>query len=195
MSIAIGHKLGPYEIVARIGGGGMGEIWKARDTRLGRDVAIKISRERSSESFEREAKALSKLNHPHICQIYDVGPDYIVMELIDGKPLHGPLPIDSALDYAAQICDALDAAHSSGIVHRDLKPENTLLTRHGIKLLDFGLAQMKAAGAVADQTATMTVTAEGVIAGTLQYMSPEQLQGGTWTHAATSSLSGRCCTR
>jgi serine/threonine protein kinase len=182
MSIAVGDTLGPYKISARLGGGGMGEIWKARDTRLGRDVAIKTSQQRFSERFEREAEALSKLNHPHICQIYDVGPDYIVMELIDGKPLRGPLPIDTALDYASQICAALDAAHSSGIVHRDLKPENILLTRHGVKLLDFGLAKVQddpAAVQIGDRTLTAKLTGVGQIVGTLCYMSPEQLQAKT----------------
>lgn len=181
MPVKVGDKLGPYEISARLGGGGMGEIWKARDTRLGRDVAIKTSQQRFSERFEREAEALSKLNHPHICQIYDVGPDYIVMELIDGKPLHGPLPIDSALDYAAQICAALDAAHSCGIVHRDLKPENILLTRHGVKLLDFGLAKVPQPDAIGidDRTLTAALTGVGQIVGTLCYMSPEQLQAKT----------------
>jgi serine/threonine protein kinase len=156
----------------------MGEVWKARDPRLGRHVAIKTSQQRFSDRFRREAEALSKLNHPHICQIYDVGPDYLVMELIEGSPLRGPLPIHTALDYAEQICSALDAAHSAGIVHRDLKPDNILITRHGLKLLDFGLAKMeRAAGAGGDEsglTATMTGTTE--IVGTLYYMSPEQLQ-------------------
>ena len=176
--LIVGDKLGPYEISARLGAGGMGEVWKARDTRLGRDVAIKTSQQRFSERFELEAKALSKLNHPHICQIYDVGPDYIVMELIDGKPLRGPLPIDTALDYAAQICDALDAAHSCGIVHRDLKPDNILLMRHGVKLVDFGLAKVPhpATLGTADGTVTAQLTGVGQIVGTLNYMSPEQLQ-------------------
>ena len=178
MSITVGDKLGPYEILARLGAGGMGEIWKARDTRLGRDVAIKTSQQRFSDRFRREAEALSKLNHPHICQIYDVGPDYMVMELIEGSPLRGPLPINTALDYAEQICAALDAAHSSGIVHRDLKPDNILIARHGLKLLDFGLAKMeRAAGAGADESGlTATLTGMREIVGTLYYMSPEQLQ-------------------
>lgn len=156
----------------------MGEIWKARDTRLGREVAIKTSQQRFSERFELEAKALSKLNHPHICQIYDIGPDYIVMELIDGKPLRGPLPIDTALDYVGQICAALDAAHSCGIVHRDLKPDNILLTKNGVKLLDFGLAKVQHPAPVdpVDRTQTAQLTGVGQIVGTLNYMSPEQLQ-------------------
>jgi Tol biopolymer transport system component/tRNA A-37 threonylcarbamoyl transferase component Bud32 len=157
----------------------MGEVWKARDPRLGRDVAIKTSQQRFSDRFQREAYALSKLNHPHICQIYDVGPDYLVMELIEGSPLRGPLPIRTALGYAEQICSALDAAHSAGIVHRDLKPDNILITRHGVKLLDFGLAKTERAVASDTDgsalTATMTGTTE--IVGTLYYMSPEQLQG------------------
>src|SRR5438094_4693609 len=122
MAIAPGTRLGPYEIVSHIGGGGMGEVWKARDTRLDRIVAIKVSKEKFSERFEREARAVAALNHPHICTLHDVGPNYLVMEYIEGPPLRGPLPLDQALTYAAQICDALDAAHQKGIVHRDLKP-------------------------------------------------------------------------
>jgi serine/threonine protein kinase len=134
-----GTRLGPYEILARIGAGGMGEVWKARDTRLDRTVAIKVSQEQFSERFEREARAVAALNHPHICTLHDVGPNYLVMEYIDGQPLKGPLPLDRALKYGAQICDALDAAHKQCIVHRDLKPANILVTKSGIKLLDFGL--------------------------------------------------------
>jgi serine/threonine protein kinase len=126
MSLAAGTKLGPYEILSAIGAGGMGEVWKAHDPRLTRDVAIKVSAEQFSERFEREAKAIAALNHPHICQIYDVGPTYLVMEYIEGSPLKGPLPVDQALKYAMQICDALDAAHQKGITHRDLKPDNIL---------------------------------------------------------------------
>src|SRR5271170_7373038 len=123
-----GHKLGPYEILSPLGRGGMGEVWRARDSRLGRDVAIKISLQQFSDRFEREARAVAALNHPHICQLYDVGPNYLVMEFIEGTPLRGPMPLDQALKYAAQICDALDAAHRKGITHRDLKSRIAVLT-------------------------------------------------------------------
>src|ERR1700694_6028144 len=142
MPLSIGDKLGPYEIVAPIGKGGMGEVYRAHDSRLKRDVAIKVSAAQFSERFEREAQAIAAFNHPNICQLYDVGPNYLVMEYIEGKPLKGPLPLDQALKYAVQICDALDAAHKKGITHRDLKPANILVTKAGIKLLDFGLARM-----------------------------------------------------
>src|SRR5215510_15381801 len=141
-SLTSGSRLGPYEILSPIGAGGMGQVWKARDTRLDRIVAIKISEEKFSERFEREARAVAALNHPHICTLFDVGPNYLVMEYIDGRPLQGPLPRDQALNYAAQICDALDAAHKKGIIHRDLKPGNILVTKAGVKLLDFGLAKI-----------------------------------------------------
>jgi len=158
----------------------MGTVYRARDPRLEREVAIKISAEQFSERFDREARAIAALNHPNICQIYDVGPNYLVMELIDGQPLKGPLPLDLALKYGAQICDALDAAHRKGIAHRDLKPANILVTKHGIKLLDFGLAKtalspVKPASG-ADETATSVLTGRNEIVGTLHYMSPEQLQ-------------------
>src|SRR6267142_6719708 len=117
-----GSQLGPYEVLAPIGAGGMGEVWKARDTRLDRIVAIKVSQDKFSERFEREARAVAALNHPHICTLYDVGPNYLVMEYIEGQPLRGPLPLDQALRLAIQVADALDAAHHKGIVHRDLKP-------------------------------------------------------------------------
>jgi eukaryotic-like serine/threonine-protein kinase len=180
MPLSPGDKLGPYEILALIGAGGMGEVWKARDPRVGRDVAIKVSQEHFSERFEREAKAIGALNHPNICTLYDVGPNYLVMEYVEGAPLKGPLPLDQALKYAAQICDALDAAHKKGITHRDLKPANILVTKAGIKLLDFGLAKLGTSG-VADKspseaTLTMALTGKNEIMGTLYYMSPEQLQ-------------------
>src|SRR2546427_5709126 len=177
MSLASGTRLGPYEIVEPIGAGGMGEVYKARDTRLDRMVAIKISREQFSERFEREARAVAALNHPHICQLFDVGPNYLVMEFVDGAPLQGPLPIEKAVEYAGQILDALDAAHRKGITHRDLKPANILVTKQGIKLLDFGLAKQRAPLTEADATLTAALTSKGQILGTLQYMSPEQLQG------------------
>jgi serine/threonine protein kinase len=175
MSLAPGDKLGPYQIIAQVGTGGMGEVYKATDTRLDRIVAIKVSREKFSERFEHEARAIAALNHPHICQLYDVGPNYLVMELIDGAPLKGPLSIEKAVEYARQILDALDAAHRKGITHRDLKPANILVTRQGVKLLDFGLAKRTAP--LNETEVTRALTQQGEIVGTLQYMSPEQLQG------------------
>src|SRR5216683_3222696 len=177
MALATGTRLGPYEILAPIGAGGMGEVYKARDTRLDRIVAIKVSQEKFSERFEREARAVAALNHPHICQLYDVGPNYLVMEFIEGAPLTGPLPLEKAVEYAGQILDALDAAHKKGITHRDLKPANILVTKQGIKLLDFGLAKQAAVLKESDATLTQALTSQGQILGTLQYMSPEQLQG------------------
>src|SRR2546421_8157898 len=131
MTVSPGAFLGPYRIVAPIGQGGMGEVWRAHDPRLGRDVAIKLSKEQFSERFEREARAIAALNHPHICQIYDVGPNYLVMEFVEGVTLRGPLPLADALKYARQICEALEAAHAKGIVHRDLKPANIKITPEG----------------------------------------------------------------
>ena len=173
MPLAAGDRLGPYEILARLGAGGMGEVWKARDTRLGREVAIKTSAEQFTDRFDREARAVAALNHPHICHLHDVGPNYLVMEYIDGRTLEGPLPLPKALDYAAQILDALDAAHSKGITHRDLKPANILVSRQGIKLLDFGLAKRSAP--LQETDATQALTEHGQIVGTLNYISPEQL--------------------
>src|SRR5713101_4133043 len=126
MPLSVGDRLGPYEILALIGSGGMGEVYKARDTRLDRIVAVKVSKTEFSERFEREARMIATLNHPHICQLYDVGPNYLVMEYIEGTPLKGPLPLDQALKFAAQICDALDGAHPKSVTHRDLKPGNIL---------------------------------------------------------------------
>src|SRR6202165_5880035 len=173
MPLSVGDRLGPYEIVALIGKGGMGEVYRARDPRLNRDVAIKVSAAQFSERFAREAQAIAALNHPHICQIYDVGPNYLVMECIEGTPLKGPLPVDQALKYAVQICDALDAAHRKGITHRDLKPSNILATKTGIKLLDFGLAK-QATGLGPDDP---TITRTGAVMGTPGYMAPEQWEG------------------
>src|SRR6476661_10126968 len=143
MALAPGTRLGPYEILSALGAGGMGEVWKARDTRLNRLVAIKASHSRFSERFEREARAIAAVNHPHVCSLYDVGPDFLVMEYVEGEELRGPLPPDRALELADQILDALDAAHRKGIVHRDLKPGNILLTSSGVKVLDFGLAKLE----------------------------------------------------
>jgi serine/threonine-protein kinase len=177
MSLSAGDKLGPYEIVAPIGAGGMGEVYKARDTRLDRMVAVKVSNEQFSERFEREARAVAALNHSNICTLHDVGPNYLVMEYIEGTPLKGPLPVDQALKNAAQICDALDTAHKKGITHRDLKPANILVTKAGVKLLDFGLAKMGPVIQAGDGTMTMALTGKGEILGTFQYMSPEQVTG------------------
>ena len=177
MLLSPGTKLGPYEILALLGVGGMGEVWKARDTRLNRLVAIKVSQEKFSDRFEQEARAVASLNHPHICHLYDIGPNYLVMEYIDGEPLKGPLSAERALKLALEIADALDAAHSKDIIHRDLKPANILVTASGVKLLDFGLAKMLAPiAAVADETGTLGLTQPGMIVGTPQYMSPEQIE-------------------
>lgn len=178
MPLSAGDKLGPYEILAPIGAGGMGEVWKARDTRLDRIVAVKTSSEKFSERFDREARAIAALNHPNICQIYDVGPDYIVMEYIEGSEIKGPMPIDLALKAAIQLAGALEAAHRKSITHRDLKPANILTTKSGVKVLDFGLAKFEVLKPKAgDETQTRALTEEGSIVGTLQYMAPEQLQG------------------
>ncbi len=186
MPLSLGEKLGPYEIVAPIGKGGMGEVYRARDSRLNRDVAVKISAERFSERFEREARAIAALNHPNICHLYDVGPNYLVMELVEGPTLadrirEGAIPLEEALPIAGQIADALDAAHEKGVVHRDLKPGNIKIKPDGtVKVLDFGLAKMGGTPAVhADESPTLTLaqTEAGMIMGTASYMSPEQAKG------------------
>jgi eukaryotic-like serine/threonine-protein kinase len=197
MKLRSGSRLGPYEIEAPLGAGGMGEVYRARDTRLDRSVAIKVLPDGFDDHandrlrFEREAKIISQLNHPHICAVYDVGlyegTSYLVMELIDGQSLadrlaKGPLPLADVLKYGAQMAEALDRAHRAGIVHRDLKPGNIMLTKSGAKLLDFGLAKPRPAlfsesDATAHHTARKPITQEGTIVGTLQYMSPEQLEG------------------
>ena len=199
MSIAAGTRLGSYEVVAQIGAGGMGEVYRSRDTRLNRTVAIKVlpeqfsGRSESRERFEREAKTIASLNHPHICTLYDVGregsTDYLVMEYIEGETLaqrlaKGALPLDQTLRYAIEIADALDKAHRKGITHRDLKPGNIMLTKSGTKLLDFGLAKLaQDATPVTPESQLPTmkdaVTAQGTILGTLQYMAPEQVEGKT----------------
>src|SRR5450755_4465715 len=142
MPLSVGDKLGPYECIALIGKGGMGEVWKARDPRLKRDIAIKVSAAQFSERFEREARAIAALNHPNICQLYDVGPNYLVMEFVEGSPIAKADGVRKLLDVAVQIADGLAAAHAGGILHRDLKPDNILITREGrVKVLDFGLAK------------------------------------------------------
>ena len=178
MALAAGEKLGPYEIVSLLGKGGMGEVYKARDPRLNRDVAIKVSQDEFSERFEREARSIAALNHPNVCQIYDVGPNYLVMEFIEGAPVAPPDSPRKLLDMAVQIADGLAAAHAAGIVHRDLKPDNIFLTRDGrIRILDFGLA--KAASGSNDETRSVAIdiTDPGSTVGTIAYMSPEQARG------------------
>ncbi len=180
MPLTPGTRLGPYEILAPIGAGGMGEVYKARDTRLDRLVAIKVSQAEFSARFEREARAVSALSHPNICQLYDVGPNYLVMEFIEGSPLPTVENARKLLDLAVQTADGMAAAHAAGIVHRDLKPDNILVTREGrVKILDFGLAKsaVSAQGAANAATMTMSITDPGTTAGTVNYMSPEQARG------------------
>jgi serine/threonine-protein kinase len=188
MPLAPSTRLGPYEIVAPIGAGGMGEVYRARDPRMGREVAIKVSAERFSDRFEREVRAVAALNHPNICHLYDVGPNYLVMELVEGPTLaeriaSGPIPLEESLHIARQIGDALEAAHEKGIVHRDLKPANVKITPEGVvKVLDFGLAKLAEPAPIGQCEATLTAspaTCAGVILGTAAYMSPEQARGMT----------------
>uniref|UniRef100_Q02AP4 Serine/threonine protein kinase n=1 Tax=Solibacter usitatus (strain Ellin6076) TaxID=234267 RepID=Q02AP4_SOLUE len=176
MSLSRGDKLGPYEILAPIGAGGMGAVYKALDTRLNREVAIKTVSEQHMLRFDREARAIAALNHPHICALYDVGDSYLVMEYVEGSPLKGPVPVPEAVRLATQIVEALAAAHAKGIIHRDLKPGNVLLTASGVKLLDFGLAKF-AEQPQLDADSTLTQTGIGTVLGTASYMSPEQAQG------------------
>ena len=197
MPLAPETKLGPYVVVEALGAGGMGEVYRARDTRLDRDVAIKVLPRHLSQDptrrqrLEREAKAVSGLNHPHICTLHDIGHDdgidYLVMELLQGETLSerlekGPLDLPELFEFAVQIADALDTAHKSRIVHRDLKPANVMLTASGAKLLDFGLAKTtlgaEASGMTASPTMTSPLTTQGTLIGTFQYMAPEQLEGG-----------------
>ena len=198
MPLSAGDKLGHFEVVGAIGQGGMGEVYKARDTRLDRTVAIKVlhglvsSDPALRERFEREARAVSSLNHPHICTLYDVGSeggvDFLVMEYLEGETLaerlkKGRLPLEQALRYGIEIVDALDNAHHHGVVHRDVKPGNVMLTSGGTKLFDFGLAKFAPSGPVIDgedsalPTAEKPLTEKGTILGTFQYMAPEQLEG------------------
>src|ERR1700686_1958711 len=198
MAILPGRRLGPYEILSAIGAGGMGEVYKARDTRLDRIVAIKVlqthlaDRSELRERFEREARTIASLNHPHICVLHDIGQqggtDYLVVQYLEGETLaqrlmKGSLPLEQVFQYAIEIADALDKAHRKGVTHRDLKPGNIMLTKTGTKLLDFGLAKLKQEVAPANvqlselPTANDPLTAQGSIIGTLQYMAPEQLEG------------------
>src|SRR5712692_225814 len=188
MSIAAGSRLGPYEVIAPLGAGGMGEVFKARDTRLERSVAIKVLPAEFAHDaqfkirFEREAKTISQLNHPHICTLYDVGDGYLVMELLEGETLadrlaKGPMPMEQVLRYGIEIAGALDKAHKAGVVHRDLKPGNIMLTKSGAKLLDFGLAKPASVFNIDGATQHKPLTQEGAIIGTFQYMAPEQIEG------------------
>src|SRR5262245_20687283 len=201
MTLAAGNQLGPYEILAPVGAGGMGEVYRAKDTRLGRDVALKVLPAHMSSSaelrqrLEREAKTISQLSHPHICMLHDVGhqngTDYLVMEFLEGETLadrlsKGPLSMEQALKIGIEVAGALDAAHRSGIVHRDLKPGNIMLTKTGVKLLDFGLAKLaaptekeisQATSLPTAMQASQPLTSRGTILGTFQYMAPEQLEG------------------
>ncbi len=196
MSFAAGDTLGPYQVVSQIGVGGMGEVYRAHDSRLNREVAIKVSNAQFSDRFEREARAVAALNHPHICTLYDVGPNYLVMEYVEGENLKGPLPLDEALRIARQIADALEEAHAKGVVHRDLKPGNIKITPNGaVKVLDFGLAKLvdgppkgghyeegRSVRLQPDLSASPTITTlamtqVGMILGTAAYMSPEQAKG------------------
>ncbi len=194
MSPVAGQRLGPYEIISPLGAGGMGEVWRARDTRLDRSVAIKMlpadlaANVQLRARFEREARSISQLSHPNICSLFDVGDDYLVMELLDGESLadrltRGPLPIEQALRIGIDVASALQCAHRSGIVHRDLKPGNVMLTKSGTKLLDFGLAKASTESSPGAMTTSATqqlpLTEEGTIVGTYYYMSPEQLTGGS----------------
>src|ERR1700693_2572221 len=190
MPLAVGDRLGPYEILAPIGAGGMGEVYRARDTKLERDVAIKVLPQALAQDperlarFEREAKVLAALNHPNIAQIYGREQRALVMELVPGETLKGPLPLENALNYAKQIADALEAAHEKGITHRDLKPAKVMVTPAGvIKVLDFGLAAVSQASTPGEgsptnsPTLTMAATQAGMIMGTAAYMSPGQASG------------------
>lgn len=188
MPLFAGDRLGPYEIHAPLGSGGMGDVYQARDTRLERMVAIKVSKEQFSERFEREARAVAALNHPNICTVFDVGPNYLVMELLEGETLHdrlarGPLELGQIVDVGLALADALQTAHAAGIVHRDIKPANIFLTPRGPKMLDFGLAKSVAPAVAGSMESTLlgaaSLTDPGGVVGTVAYMSPEQLRGET----------------
>src|SRR5262249_21337883 len=180
-----GDQIGPYRIDVVVGAGGMGEVFRATDTRLNRVVAIKTSKARFNERFTREARTIAALNHPNIATLYDVGPDFLVMECVEGEPVKGPLTHDDAVQVARQIVDAIEAAHDKGIIHRDLKPQNILRREDGsIKVLDFGLAKASEDDPVSNAvpgadspTLTMEATRMGMIVGTAAYMSPEQAKG------------------
>ena len=192
MALSAGGKLGSYEILSPIGAGGMGEVYKARDTRLHRTVAIKVlpehiaKREDLRARFERETRAVASLNHPNICVLHDIGNQdgagYMVMEYLEGETLaarieKGALPLDQALKLATQVADALDRAHRAGATHRDVKPQNIMPTRDGVKVLDFGLAKSVSKPGPTEATLTKVLTTEGTVLGTPQYMAPEQFEG------------------
>src|ERR1700733_12967888 len=166
-----GDKFGPYQLVSAIGKGGMGEVWKALDTRLQRDVAIKFCGNEFSDRFLREARAIAALNHSNICTLHDIGPDYLVMEYIEGAPPRGPLAPAEAVRLALGIAAALEAAHAKGIIHRDLKPANILVTQSGVKLLDFGLALINVNSGVDIGDAPTALSVAGAVMGTVAYMS------------------------
>jgi serine/threonine protein kinase len=208
MALTAGTKLGPYETQLLLGAGGMGEVYRARDTRLGRDVAIKILPQHLSshpelrERFEREARSISSLNHPRICTLHDIGHqdgiDFLVMEYLEGQSLvdrlkKGPLLLKEPLKIGMEVCEALEVAHRAGITHRDLKPGNIMLTKSGAKLMDFGLAKATVAGLDGEKTGALLLSADrtltgvspmsplttvGAVIGTIQYMSPEQIEAG-----------------
>jgi eukaryotic-like serine/threonine-protein kinase len=187
MPLSTGHQLGHYEIVAPIGAGSMGEVYRARDPRLGREVALKVSAVQFNERVEREARVVASVNHPNICTLFDVGPNFLVMELVEGPTLaeriqQGPIPVDEALEIARQIADALEAVHEKGVVHRDLKPGNVKIKPDGgVKVLDFGLAKQSRdrEGADSENAPTITIggTEAGMILGTAAYLAPEQARG------------------
>src|SRR5579863_4996266 len=165
MRLSTGQQLGHYKILSMIGKGGMGAVYLGTDTRLGRPVAIKVSSREFNDRFEREAKAISALNHPNICTLYDVGPNYLVMEFVEGELLskiieRGPLPLNKALSHAVQIVDALAAAHAKGVIHRDLKPGNIIVTKNGVKVLDFGLAKLSSEKQSGDSSVTIETVTE-----------------------------------
>jgi len=208
--LSSGTQLGHYEIQSLLGVGGMGEVYRARDTRLNRSVALKIlppvvAADPSRRArFEQEARAASALNHPNILSVYDIGEQegsaYIVSELVEGETLReiigrGPLPVSKVLDISSQVAAALAAAHAAGIVHRDIKPENIMVSRDGFaKILDFGLAKQTAPASAAsdDETRTINYTSPGSVIGTAAYMSPEQIRGERWITAPTFSVSAWC---
>jgi eukaryotic-like serine/threonine-protein kinase len=180
-TLQAGEYLGPYEILSFMAAGGMGAVYRAHDPRTGREVAIKVCADRFSERFEREIRAIAALNHPNICTLFDVGPNHLVMELVEGESPKGPLPVETAFHYALQIADALETAHERGITHRDLKPANIKIKADGtVKVLDFGLAKVSSASAddpANSPTLSITATDAGLILGTAGYMSPEQARG------------------